>query len=287
MSQNIEYYRIRDFGQKFNAAIEYLRQHFLSLFVVILVVTIPFTVLGGIIQYTNFSALQSIAFDGDTDPFEILSIMGEMIPLVMLTSLISLFLNAAMIGSIFMYMRLTDNNESEVKPMDVVGKLIPKLGGIVVITIASSFIVVIAFFLFLIPGIYMAVVLSLAVPIYVFEDSTVGEALSKPFTLINGKWWSTFGLLFVTIMLVFILTFAIAFPIGLIIGLRELFTIEEFITDESVRFWEILSGSVINSLSYVFFSLPSIALAFQYFNLTERIEGRGLKSEIEGFEDIK
>ncbi len=286
MSQRIEYYRIRDFGQKFNATIEYLREHFLSLFVLILVVTIPFTVVGGMIQYYFFAELQGIAL-GVADPFEIFNLIGEVIPIVLLSMTISVVLNASLIGSVYTYMRMTENSEEEVKPMDVVGQLVPKLAGIVVISIATSIIAVIGMFFFLIPGLYFAVVLSLAIPVYVFEDISVGEALGKPFTLIRGKWWSTFGLLFVTIVLVIILSFAIAFPIGLVIGINQAFGAEDILTDETAQFWQVLSSSVINSLSYVLFSLPSIALAFQYFNLTERTEGRGLKSEIEGFEDIK
>lgn len=286
MSQRIEYYRIRDFGQKFNATIEYLREHFLSLFVLILVVTIPFTVVGGMIQYYFFAELQGITL-GASDPFEIFNLIGEAIPIFLLSTSVSVVLNAALIGSVYTYMRMTENNEQEVKPMDVVGQLVPKLAGIVVISIATSIIAVIGMFFFVIPGIYFAVVLSLAIPVYVFEDISIGEALGKPFTLIRGKWWSTFGLLFVTIVLVFILSFAIAFPIGLIIGLNQVFGAEDILSNETAQFWQVLSSSVINSLSYALFSLPSIALAFQYFNLTERTEGRGLKSEIEGFEDIK
>lgn len=286
MSQRIEFYRIRDFGQKFNATIEFLRAHFLSLFVLILVVTIPFTVVGGMIQYYFFAELQGVAL-GVADPFEMFNLIGEIIPIFLLSSAVSIILNAALIGSVYTYMRMAENSEEEIKPMDVVGQMVPKLAGIVVISIATSIIAVIGMFFFIIPGLYFAVVLSLAIPVYVFEDISIGEALGKPFTLIRGKWWSTFGLLVVTILLVIILSFAIAFPIGLVIGINQAFGAEDILSDETAQFWQILSGSVVNSLTYVLFSLPSIALAFQYFNLTERTEGRGLKSEIEGFEDIK
>ena len=286
MSQRIEYYRIRDFSQKFNATIEYLRQHFLSLFILILVVTVPFTVVGGFIQYYFFAELQGMAF-GAADPFEIFNLIGEAIPVFLLSMSISLILNAALFGSIFTYMRMTENNEQEVRPLEVVERLVPKLAGIVVISVATSIISVMGTFFFIIPGIYLAVVLSLTIPVYVFEDISVGEALGKPFTLIRGKWWSTFGLLFVTFILVFILTFAIAMPIGVIIGINEVFGSEELLSDQSAQFWQVVSSSVVNSLSYLMFTLPTIALAFQYFNLTERTEGRGLKSEIEGFENIK
>lgn len=285
MSQRIDYYRIRDFSQKFNATIEYLRQHFLSLFVLILVVTVPFTVVGGFIQYYFFAELQGVAFDGD--PFEIFNLIGEALPVFLLSMTLSVVLNSALFGSIFTYMRMTENSEQEVRPLEVVERLVPKLGGIVVISVATSMISVLGMFFFIVPGIYLAVVLSLAAPVYVFEDSSVGEAIGKPFTLIRGKWWSTFGLLFVTIALVSILTFAIALPVGIVIGINEVFGSEDLLSDRSAQFWQVVSSSVINSLSYVLFTLPSIALAFQYFNLTERTEGRGLRSEIEGFEDIK
>ncbi len=286
MSQKMEFYKIRDFGEKFNATVEFIRKHFLSLFVLILVVTVPFTVLGSIIQYFNFAEFQNFTL-GLSDPFEIINLMGELLPLILLSVVVSLFLNASLYGSVYTYMRMTENSELEVKPIDVVSKLLPKIGGLVVLSIVSTIIVMIGSMFFFLPGIYLAVVLALAVPVYVFEDVSIGEALGKPFTLIRGKWWSTFGLLFVTIVLVIILAFAIAFPVGLVIGLKEIFSEGEFLSDESSQFWQVLSNSVINSLTYVFFSLPTIALAFQYFNLTERTEGRGLKSEIEGFEEIK
>lgn len=286
MSQRIEYYRIRDFGEKFNATIEYLRQHFLSLFVLVLVVTVPFTVLGGAIQYYFFNELQSIGL-GMTDPFEVLALIAEILPIFLLSMVVSVVLNASLIGSMYTYMRMTENNEEEVRPLDVVGQLVPKLAGLSVIIIATTFIVMFGMLFFLIPGIYLAIVLSLAVPVYCFEDVNIGQAFSKPFTLIRDKWWSTFGLLVITVILVFILSLAIAVPVGIVIGLNEVFGPEDILNDDSVQFWSVLSNSVVNSLTYVLFSIPSIALAFQYFNLTERTEGRGLKSEIEGFEDIK
>ena len=286
MSQRIEYYRIRDFGQKFNATIEYLRQHFLTLFVLILVVTVPFTVLGGFMQYYYFAEFQRFAL-GAMDPFEILNLFGELFPLMLLSSSISIVMNAALIGSVYTYMRMAQNSEEAIQPLDVIGQLVPKLAGIVVLLIASALISSIGVMFFFFPGVYLAVVFSLTIPVYVFEDVSVGEALGKPFTLIRGKWWSTFGLLFVTFLLVIIITFALAVPIGLVIGLHELFGNGDFLSEESSQFWQVLTTSVVNSFSYVLFSLPSIALAFQYFNLTERTEGRGLKSEIQGFEDIK
>jgi hypothetical protein len=158
----------------------------------------------------------------------------------------------------------------------------------VLIGIVSS----IGFLFFVLPGIYLMITLSLALPIYLFEDEGIGTAFSKSFRLIKSKWWSTFGLLFVTSVIASIISYVFAIPFYAIF-LGDLFTsIGDSGSDPSAVFaafssWYAIVGIAVMMIgAYITYLIPIIALGFQYFNLSERVEGRGIRNQINEFETV-
>ena len=145
--------------------------------------------------------------------------------------------------------------------------------------------------MFFIPGIYFAVTLSLAYPIYMFEDdATVGSAFGKSFTIINGKWWSTFGVLLIGSMMAYVVQIVFSIPF-LFIYVSEIFTLMEETPDDPMAIMGMFSSTymtvamaISNIGSYISYCIPLVALSYQYANLIERKEGKGLMSEIDDFD---
>ncbi|MGI4803247.1 MAG: hypothetical protein ACRYFL_00645 [Janthinobacterium lividum] len=133
------------------------------------------------------------------------------------------------------------------------------------------------FILCFIPGIYLWPILSLILPIIVFENATLGYSWSKSFQLIKENWWQTFG----AIAVIWIIAYA-AMMIFLIPA--SLFTVGTmFLSRSHPSAGALMLTTVISALSQVFLVLPTITAALCYFNLNEQKEGTGLMNRINNF----
>ncbi len=82
-------------------------------------------------------------------------------------------------------------------------------GPLAVLSIVTGVLLAIAFALFLIPGIYFTVVWCVAVPALVFERIGPFAALGRSQQLIRSRWWATFAVLLVGILLIIALSYVI------------------------------------------------------------------------------
>ena len=166
-----------------------------------------------------------------------------------------------------------------------------KYPGLVLLSFLIFLITVLGTFVFVIPGIYLGVTLSLAYPIYMLEDdASVGSAFSKSFSIVSGKWWSTFGVLLIGYMMAYVVQLVFSIPF-LFVYVREIFSlIEETPDDPSEITGTFTSGYMTVAMgvstigSYVSYAIPLVALGYQYANLIERKEGKGLMTEIDDFD---
>ena len=288
----IKFYKLRDFGAKMNATIEFLRENIGRLFLNLLFIAGPLalllsTVFGNVMgSILDMSQIQ--------DPNEMgnaFSFIGGNYFLMMVIS----WLAVSMIVTItYTYIRLYNENAAKQTAItDVLRLSLKKYGGILLLGFIITIVTVVGMFLFLIPGIFLAITLSLAYPIYMFEDLSVGEAFSRSFKLIKEKWWSTFGLLIISGLMAYVVQMVFSIPM-MAVYFTELFSVVDDLQgdpeDVSGIFDMFSSGYMTVSMTvsmigtYLTYSIPLIALGYQYSNLVERSEGRGLMNEIEDFD---
>jgi len=135
----------------------------------------------------------------------------------------------------------------------------------------------IGFFLCLIPGLYLWPILSLILPIIVFENTSIGYSWSKSFQLIKENWWQTFG----AIVLIWIIAYA---AMMVFIIPVSLFTVGSmFFSRSQPTSSTLMLTTIISALCQVFFILPAVTAALCYFNLNEQKEGTGLMNRINNF----
>jgi hypothetical protein len=125
--------------------------------------------------------------------------------------------------------------------------------------------------LLILPGIYVAVALSFIYIILMRENLDLGATFQRSFYLIQGKWWSTFGLLLIVGIIAGFIGAAFRIP-GAIGSLTSFFKIGDGMSD----IWLTINGVVITVGSVLVRSLVLIAIVFQYYNLVERREGSGI-----------
>jgi len=284
--QKIVYYKTRNFSQKLNATIEYLRQNIKPLGKAILYILGPMAILNGLLfaQYINFIfGNMAVAEPVDIqNPFSFI-FNPTYVGFILLSSF-SALLNFAVI---FNFMKIYNKKfPEEITVSEILNASWKDLLPLFILGVIASIMIMVGFFALIIPGIFLMVVLGLSVPALFFEQKGIFEAIGRSFKLIKGKWWSTFGLLFVSSILMYAVSMIFILPFYVFYFLSIFTLVEETGITTDMNAWWFQGGMTLSVMfmflgSYLTYSIPMVALSFQYFNLVERQESFGLMHEIE------
>ena len=270
----------------------------------------PFVLIGSIamtvVMNYSFQSLTGVEPDIGGIYNTLISSLGAMIFL--------LLASVALISVVYEYMMLYEKNDEGIVTVDevfqkvkssfmsvlgtlflfvllAIGIYIPLLIPTVIFSGISSsgFFFFIVFLLFFFGVMYFFVGSSLVFIIRAYEKIGFGRALGRSFTLIKGKWWSTFGLLLVIGLIQGVVSSIFIIPYYVNTFLATMHTID---TGELAQPSQ--STLIINQVSlffyfiltYALYALPLVGLAFQYFNLREMKEARGLIDKIDSFDDL-
>tara|TARA_A100000171_G_scaffold14486_1_gene12797 strand:+ start:348 stop:1247 length:900 start_codon:yes stop_codon:yes gene_type:complete len=283
----IEFYKKRQFGDKLNMTFVFLRENAWPYLRTQLLISGPILLISNIMM-SQFS-LSFLNLDGGVTPDFVISMMG-----MYGVMLISVIVTSAVMPAVaYSYMRVYQGKApSEIRIPDVTRNLLSKVFNLLVFNIIAAIVVVIGMFFFFIPGVYLMIVLSLGSAIIVFEDNNPIDAFGRSFKLIKDKWWSTLGLLFVTGIIGYVINMLFSLPRTFLL-FGDLFTSVQKSGDLSGLDESNFGSNPLGILFSVFetfgailtYSISFLALAFQYFNLVERRESRGLMSRIEQMDD--
>ena len=284
--QKIVYYKVRNFSQKLNATIEYLRQNYKSLGKAILYIMGPLAIINGLLfaQYINFFFVNMNAMEpvDVQNPFAFI-FNPTYVGFIILSSFAAL-LNFAVI---FNFMKIYDRKfPEEIMVSEILNASWKDLLPLFIMGLFVTIMIMVGFFALIIPGIFLMITLSLSIPILFFEQKGVFDAIGKSFKLIRGKWWSTFGLLFVASILMYAVSMIFILPFYVFYFLSIFTLVEETGVSADMHAWWFQGGMTLSVMfmmlgSFLTYSIPMVALSFQYFNLVERQESVGLMNEIE------
>ena len=288
----IEFYKLRDFGAKINATVEFLRENIGRFFLNLLLIAGPLALLLSLLFSNLFSSM--IDMIGIQDPDQAVGLFAVLGGNYFLMLLISWLAVSMIITVTYTYIRLYNEGVArETSVGDVFRLSLKKYGGVLLLGVLTFIVTMFGMLAFIIPGIFLGVTLSLSYAIYIFEDISPTAAFGKSFTLISGKWWSTFGLLFVTGLMAYVVQLVFSLPF-MVVYLTNIFTLVEEAQnnpeDPSAIFELFTSGYMTAAFAismlgtYLTYSIPLIGLGYQYSNLVERSEGRGLMNEIADFD---
>ena len=308
----IEFQQARDFSKKINTTFEFLKQNFKPLFKSILFIAGPPMLIGSVLAgglYTDYFGFIGNIGQNQGDLDFVSNYFGSpMLWLEITMAVLFMFASGVMIVSVvYNYMLEYEARKSNVIEVNAVwGRVrntLPMYIGTVLmywlLMIAAYILVVLAIvgaalvspFLAFLVGVavfiglfYCLIALSLLFFIRTYERIGFFEAIARSFFLIKDKWWSTFGLLFIlglvqsTIASLFLIPWYINFFISMMHSVdgnpfQEPSLFSEFVNNIFMTFYFIVS--------FLLYALPLIALAFQYLNLVELKEAKGLLSKIE------
>ena len=292
MLERIEFYKNRDIGERFSAAIDFLKQNWKVLYKNILLGGLPLAIISGILMTWQTHYMSTTYDIVNTSLLYIPSSIVSFITMVYIYS---------MTGAVLLHYdrnQLTESTGwSDLKGTfsRFAGKttLISLIVYMPVIIIAAIFAVffiaflesasdggmALSLFLFIIffLGVFIAFAPSLVMlyfPSY-FSEKTIGESIRTSFTLGVKNW----GSLFVAIILT-----------GII------FTIVYMVFSVPYAVVSMFSPRV-NTITYILATLSTMGIlltypimflifAFQYFSIVEREEGVSLQSQMSEFENL-
>lgn len=281
----------RNFGQKISATFEFIGAHWQPLGRVMLYLVMPLALLQGVltalVQSRMVSTMLHTASHPQTyNPRDPLAMQRNLFgatfqnPLYYLTLATSLVFVAMFILTIYGYLvcclRPAGAVPTPITPTEVWGVAKRHLVSTFFSLWGLGIVVVLGFLFFFFPGYYLSVALSLFFIVRVVEGTGFFATIGRCLTLTKGKWWSTFGLIFIMIVLLYLLMFGVSMVFSLLrLGIPSTFTPSAEPGQVSAIFVVVLTV-FFTVVAFLIYPPILLALAFQYFNLVERREGVGL-----------
>jgi hypothetical protein len=116
----------------------------------------------------------------------------------------------------------------------------------------------------ILPGIYLAIVFSLIIPIIIIENATLSYAFNRSFQLIKNNWWFMLGVVFVSLLVIVAVLMAIIIPVMLIVYVTT------FLTNVGSSHVYLYATIIITHLLQFVYMLPLIVIALAYFSFVEQ-----------------
>ena len=179
--------------------------------------------------------------------------------------------------TVYSHLKVYNRNPDEPVTVEAVwAEVRAALGRAIVTWIMVGIFVITAAMFFFIPGIYLGILVSLALALVVFEGRSASTFMSRCFELIRDNWWSTFGLIIIISFIAYALSFAFNVPaaaVSMMVSLK--------LTPDLPAYITILTSILSTIGSVVVSSLVALGIAFQYFNLVELRDGRSILAAID------
>jgi hypothetical protein len=308
----IEFHQARDFSKKMSATFEFIKQNFKSFFKSLLYLAGPPMLIGSILAGNlyggYFNAIGQMSRNQDPEVFEDYLTSPVLWAEIGLTLLLAFVAGVMIVSVVYNYMLEYDASKTNRIEVNTIWERVRKtflsyLGTIFLywfLLVVAYFLVVfvaagtavlspfLAFFVAVALAIglaYVVVTLSLLFVVQAFERKNFFEAASRCFFLIKDKWWSTFGLIFILSLVQSTISSLFLIPWYINLFVTMMHSIEGGAPISEPSFIQELINNIFMTLyflvSFLLYSLPLVALAFQYFNLVELKEAKGLLSRID------
>lgn len=311
-----DFLRRRDFSQKMEATFDFIRAHATPLVRVLVVLVLPLALLTGIgtslLQGQMLGTISTLkARVGTSADTTMSSTMMSGIfasPTLWLTMLAGILLFAVVHLAVLGYVVLQAERSTDepVTPGEVLllvkARFLGMVGtlvGLVALFVGGMMIMsaFVAGFGMLLQSIspwlffpliallyvamfYIFVPLSLYFIVWLREERGFFGSLTRSFRLVWGKWWSTFGLIMVITLVMYLILIlsvlalsAVGLPIRGFVGVES--------DSNSMRVLLIVYSALQSLVTLVYYPFILIAISFQYFNLVERLDGTGTRLMVE------
>ena len=281
----IEFKKQRELGEILSDSFGFIRNEFKPFFGTILKIVGPYILV----------MLISMGFYMYTigDVFNLTTIGNRTVnwasPVIMVISVLALMLSsiAAYVlaqGTVLYYIKSYIDHKGETNFDEIRQGVYGSFWSLISLGILVGLSVFVGALFCLIPGIYLAVPLSISFAILVFLKKDTMESYQYSFTLIKENWWITFATLFVIYIIVMIVTYAFSLP-GVIYTWIKMGIFSGEMDAENMNLFSDPIYLLLNILSSLVQFLMNIILlvgtSLVFFNLNEKKNFTGTFERIE------
>lgn len=251
----MELQRTRAFKEIINDTFSFFHQNYKVLLLLVFLFSGPFALVGGYF-YSNIKLSE---ITGEVFGNPVLNQVGYYATL--------LIANVMLILSVygFVYFNIKKGTGNFTRD-DVWKYLTHNFGKILGAVFSMAFLLVLGLLLFVVPGIYLAVILMMMFPVLLFEQVDYPMAFMRCFLLTKDRWWYTMGLLLFVNIIVLMFSMLVMVPemvMTLILKSQK---------SGDLGQWPIRYAVAITLTQFVAFFLqifPQIAIILHYFNLVK------------------
>lgn len=270
----IHFKKQREIGEIISDTFKFLRENYKLLFTLIFKITGPaFLILmlaAAYYMYSTlgiFSMLETSSFSsGFVDNFGgiFLSFFVLFVALMVYMTLLN--------GTVLHFIKSYVKNNGKVDEAEVYDGAKKDFWSLLGAGVLTSIIIVFGFFVCFLPGIYLAVPLSLVFSVMVFDNLGIEQSISRCFSLIKNNWWVTFATLLVIWLLVYTISIVFGIP-AIVYSLVKTFTaVEEASLANPAEIFDwvyILLNLISTAAQYLLYTITIVSAAFIYYNLNE------------------
>jgi hypothetical protein len=298
-TNKIEFRKKRDFGEILNVSFTFLRQHLKPIFKSLLFIAGPFILVGSVLPGLLFYPWIGATTETGFSSFDISSV---------LVNIISFIVGVVMaVATVYQYMLLymqkgpgpiSTNDVWKAVRNNFFNILISCMGLVFLSTIGilfSGFIVfsifnegagaVLGFFLLMSSIVYLSVLLSPLLMMRLVEKVNFFKAIARCFTLMEGKWWQTFTLLFVCYIIQSALVSVVFIPFYTFVFAERMLSNDTTPELTTSLIYVAVGGVILVLTVTASFCLTLVVTGFQYFSLVEEKESVGLLQRIQKMGD--
>jgi len=252
--------RPRSVGEVLDAAVLLYRARFGALMKAAAIVVIPLTVLILLIQLSALPDEFTVGLTGEATPVygshtDQLVALAAIVTTLFISAVMTTFVSAATTRIVAdAYVGQPDDGQTLT---DIRRRALPLVG----LTIVSSAGVFAGFALCLVPGLWLQVAWSVAIPVFMLERTSVFKALGRSFAQTKARFWLAFGVVWLSQLLITVLSFGLAAGLGWVIQSSDSATAQ--VIAQSV------SSAIATTITLPF---AAAALVVLYFDLRIRTE---------------
>lgn len=286
MPPKVELAKTRDFGELISDTFLFMRQNFKPLLKYFFIFGGIFLAAGVIsstmyqLKVLGFTVSNSrISAEGSREygP-SVWRVFGWEYVVVVLTSTLSIIVLEITVLS---YMALYKEKGNQVPASEEIWGYLKYyffkgLGSSLLLNILMLFAFLFCFF----PGLYLAPIFALVLPIMVIENTSFGYAFNRSFVLVKENWWSNFGTQVVIWIIVYVGIMVFSLPTTIYTIVSTVFQAQKGAAATVTSLPFAIATAVIKEIGLVLIIIPCVTVGLCYFNLTEGKDGTSLLNRI-------
>jgi len=277
--QKVELRKVRDFSENLNDTFLFIRQNFKPLVTSFLAIAgifmLAHSILNGVYQGHVSGAFRDIINHRTSTPIDSpFATMFNGTYFVLL--LLGLANYVAMHVVITCHIKLYDIKQGEAPTIEEVWNEFKNYFlKVLVYTIPITLLIIIGCLFCIVPGVYLAVVLTPFTIALIIDDATFGGAWERCFAIIKNNFWPSLGLYLLMYLISVFSAGIISAVLGGIASLISYFTTRDIVTTITI------ATSVLGVFSFIFYIVFYVSVCLHYFNLSERYDGTGMLRKID------